>query len=57
MIKPYTKIRRKARHLRRMIKIYRNEAKYYQDAATYHWAVRDNIIERFRLTEPIEVIE
>ena len=55
MIKTYAKIRRKIRHLRRMMKIYRNEARYYRDAATYHQAVCDDVVERFQLTEPIDV--
>ena len=49
IIKPYAKLNRKIRHLRKMEKIYRNEAKAYRDEAAYHQAVIDNIAEKFNL--------
>ncbi len=55
MIKTYARIRRKIRHSKHMTKIYRNEARYYRDAATYHRAVYDDIVERFHLTEAKDI--
>jgi len=42
-IKPFARSNRKIRHLKKMIKIYHNEAKAFRDEATYHQAVIDSI--------------
>ena len=49
IIKTYSRLSRNIRHLTRIIKNAKNEAKAYRDEATYHQAMLDDVKEKYGL--------
>ncbi len=53
IIKTYSRLSRNIRHLTRIIKNAKNEAKAYRDEATYHQAVLDDVKEKYGLSSKL----
>jgi hypothetical protein len=49
IVMTYAQLNRKIRSLNKQIKLLRNEKKYWLDAAAYHQAVIDDIMQKYNL--------